>query len=98
MKIGKFLVWFFGWNISSVKSSKKLHALEIIVRVVDSETGKPVHDGIISSRASLAHRLKRDNCLENKEVVDVTTDHYRLEREEITPITDLINSSLCSQR
>lgn len=63
------LVKVLGWNMSSVESSKKLKAPEIIMQTADVSdyadiSGQPQkieHDGVIPAEASLAMKLLDDN-------------------------------------
>lgn len=60
-----FLVKVFGWNISSVESSKKLKAPEIIMQTanveyysdISNEPQKIIDDGVIPAEATLAKKL-----------------------------------------
>ena len=80
-----YLVRFFGWNISSIDSSKKLQAPEIIIQTatvneytdIAGEPEKIAHDGIISSEASLARRLLDDGepLLGNKYYMGIPETH-----------------------
>lgn len=63
-----FLVKVLGWNMSSVKSSKKLKAPEIIMQTakvsnytdISNHSEKIKHDGVIPAEASLAKKLLDD--------------------------------------
>jgi|GEM_PF-717447 len=63
-----FLVKIFGWNISSIESSKKLNAPEIIMQTANvqgdyeelDDSSKIIDDGVITAEASLAKRLLDD--------------------------------------
>ncbi|MCH1430066.1 MAG: hypothetical protein L7U87_04820, partial [Chlamydiales bacterium] len=64
-KILGFLVYLFGWNISSIDSSRKLQAPEIILQTaavgtytdLQREEAKIVHDDVIPAQATLASKL-----------------------------------------
>ena len=79
-----FLAKVFGWNMSSVESSKKLQVPEIIIqtaKVKESEeiknSSKIIHDGIIPAEASLAKILLEDKeCpRENKVFIGIKEGH-----------------------
>lgn len=79
-----FIVRFFGWNTSSVESSKNLSAPEIIIQTarVDGpeelmDSSKVSHDRVIPAESSLAKVLLDDaNCpKENKTFFGVREDH-----------------------
>lgn len=80
-----FLIKIFGWNMSSIESSKSLKAPEIIIQTanVDSYTDiakNPeliVHDGVIPAEASLAKKLLSDSNYEgnNKYFMGVREGH-----------------------
>ncbi len=79
-----FIVRFFGWNSSSVESSKKLQAPEIIIQTADVENtieltdgSKVVHDIAIPAEASLAKvLLDDDQCPKgNKTFFGIREDH-----------------------
>jgi Chlamydia CHLPS protein (DUF818) len=63
-----FLVKVFGWNMSSVESSKKLTAPEIIMQTasvsdytdISGQPEKIIDDGVIAAKASLAKKLLDD--------------------------------------
>lgn len=100
-----FIVWFFGWNFSSRRSSMNLKAPEVIIqraevtRYTDIQTKREliVDDGIITPKASLAGRLLRDkhSTYENKSFVGVPEDH-NTDLENVRHITRLIESKLAS--
>lgn len=55
-----FLIKLFGWNISSVESSKRLRVPEIIMQTVNA-AGVVIHDDAIPAEASLATKLQVQN-------------------------------------
>lgn len=84
-KVLGLLVKLFGWNISSVESSKKLQAPEIIIQTaavnsysdISDLPDAIIDDGVISSEASLAKKLIEDgDCpKENKYFMGIPEGH-----------------------
>ena len=88
-RIARLAVRFFGWNMSSVESSKKLQAPEIIMQTVKGVNGQdasrdisgsPVditHDDVIPAEASLAKHLLEDGSCpkENKYFMGIPDRH-----------------------
>ena len=78
------LVKFFGWEISSVESSKKLQAPEIIMQTANvreyqllEDSSTIINDGVIPAEASLAKALLDDDRCpkENKKFIGIPEDH-----------------------
>ncbi|MFI0435647.1 MAG: CPn0927/CPn0928 family alpha/beta hydrolase fold protein [Parachlamydiaceae bacterium] len=79
------LVRLLGWNISSVESSKKLKAPEIIIQTADvsqphdllGQAEKIKDDGVISAEASLAKKLLDDKepFVGKKYFMGIVQDH-----------------------
>lgn len=83
-KLFGLLIKILGWNISSVESSKKLQAPEIILqsaRVKDykelTDSSKIIYDGVIPAEASLAKALLDDpKCpKKNKIIIGMKEQH-----------------------
>lgn len=74
-----------GWNISSMRSSKRLKAPEIIMQTASVDSYSDIahqpqlvkHDGIISKETSLAYRLlaSKHRPLENKYFMGMPEEH-----------------------
>ena len=98
-----FLIKIFGWNMSSIESSKSLKAPEIIIQTanVDSYTDiakNPeliVHDEVIPAEASLAKKLLSDSNYEgkNKYFMGVREGH-NTELNNPLPLVEKINEMM----
>ena len=84
-KLLGFLVKVFGWNMSSIESSKKLEAPEIIMQTAFGGEYKDIldhpeevkHDGVIPAEASLAKRLLEDEeCPKNNKYFMGIPDYH----------------------
>lgn len=101
-----FLVKLFGWNISSVESSKKLQAPEIIIQTaavtgyldISDHPDAIIDDGVISSEASLAKKLIEDgDCAkENKYFMGIPEGHND-DFSDPTFLVKKINDMLAAQ-
>lgn len=84
-KVLGFLVYLFGWNISSVESSRKLQAPEIIMQTaavssytnLQEEKARIIHDGVIPAKATLANKL-----LEEEESHPLAKEKYFMGLQE----------------
>lgn len=98
-----FLVKIFGWNISSVESSKKLKAPEIIMQTADVATYADVSDhpekikddGVIFAKASLAKKLLEDkqSFVGKKYFMGISQSHNEY-LWDATPLVAKINEML----
>ncbi|MGA8164658.1 MAG: CPn0927/CPn0928 family alpha/beta hydrolase fold protein [Waddliaceae bacterium] len=80
-----FLIKIFGWNMSSVESSKKLQAPEIIMQTANVETYTDIskrpdlisHDDVIPAKSSLARALLEDETCpkDNKYFMGIPEGH-----------------------
>lgn len=103
-----FLVKVFGWNMSSVESSKGLKAPEIIMQAaahawrsatyITDLTEAPdsiVHDGVISAEASLAKKLLEDGKeYPNKYFMGIMEDHNSGLSTSVGPLAGKIKEML----
>ena len=98
-----FLIWIFGWNIDSVKSSKKIQAPEIIIQTtcekVDAkeikDSSKIVCDGPIYAEASLAKALLDDpSCPKDQKTFIGTNKSHNDSFNDVTFLTDKIKQKL----
>lgn len=76
-----FLTKVLGWNMSSVSSSKKLKAPEIIIQTED-DSQKILDDGIITAKASLGKKLMDSSRFpqENKRFMGIKEGHNKAMR------------------
>lgn len=97
-----FIVRFFGWNTSSVESSKKLQAPEIIIQTANvrdatelTDSSKVAHDRVIPAEASLAKvLLDDDQCPKgNKTFFGIREDHMT-ELKDTSFLTNQIEAYL----
>jgi len=100
-----FLVRVLGWNISSVESSKKLQAYEIIIQTATGAEDARVltrgsdveDDGIIPPESALAKKLLEDPTCprENKLFIGTNKGHCE-DFSDVTLLTDAIKQMLAS--
>ena len=94
-----FLVKVFGWNISSVESSKKLKAPEIIMQTanvteytdISKNPEKIRHDGVIPAESSLAKKLleNKQSFLGNKYFMGISEGHNYQLRDPMHLVTKI---------
>ena len=98
-----FSIKCLGWEMSSVASSKKLQAPEIILQKTKKENAHPLEsiddlsetDGVIKKRGSLAFELLKEGIRENKHYLGITSDHnLPLDSSSIKNLSEIVNQAL----